>query len=288
MNLKDLVRRDLGVGIGLRTVHYSHILEQKPEIDWFEILSENYMHTGGRPLYILDQIAERYPIAMHGVSMNLGSTDDLDLPYLHELKTLRERCGAVFLSDHLCWTGVSGKNLHDLLPLPYNEDALSHLIRKIKQVQDVIEAPLVLENASTYLEFKGSTMTEWDFVTNMVKETGCGLLLDVNNVYVCAKNHGFDPYEYLDNTAWDHVVQFHLAGHTDFGTHLLDTHSAKACDEVWEMYRHAHELSGGRTTLFEWDADIPSFDDVRAEAHKAKVIREQALPQETPSGNSTS
>jgi uncharacterized protein len=151
-------------------------------------------------------------------------------------------------------------------------------VRKIRQVQDVIEAPLVLENPSTYLEFKGSTMTEWEFITRMATESGCGLLVDINNIYVCSSNHGFDPYEYLDNTAWDHVVQFHLAGHTDYGTHLLDTHSAPACDAVWMMYRHAHKLSGGRSTLFEWDADIPTFEEVRAEAEKAREIRESTAP----------
>jgi uncharacterized protein (UPF0276 family) len=281
MNLQDLTGRDLGVGIGLRSVHYGHVLDEKPELDWFEILSENYMNTGGRPLHILDQVAERYPIVMHGVSMNIGSADELDFPYLRELKALRERCGAVFLSDHLCWTGVHGQNLHDLLPMPYTDDALKHLIGKIHQVQDVIEAPLVLENPSTYLEFKESTMTEWEFLAQMAKESGCGLLLDVNNIYVCARNHGFDPYEYLDNTPWDHVVQFHLAGHTDYGTHLLDTHSAPACDEVWKMYRHAHKLSGGRSTLFEWDDEIPSFDDVVAEAHKARTIRQESVTMES-------
>ena len=276
MQLRDLVAKDLGVGVGLRTVHYSHILADQPEMDWFEILSENYMNTGGRPLHILDQVAERYPVVMHGVSMNLGSTDEINVPYLKELKAVRDRCGARFLSDHLCWTGVRGKNLHDLLPIPYTEEALRHIVTKIEQVQDVIEAPLVLENPSTYLEFKDSTMTEWDFITRMAKESGCGLLFDVNNVYVCSQNHGFDPFEYLDNTAWDHVVQFHIAGHTRYDTHLLDSHSAPACDEVWDLYRHAHKLSGGRSTLFEWDADIPSFDEVRAEAHKAVAIREGA------------
>lgn len=274
MSLADLTSRDLGVGLGLRTTHYGHILSEKPALDWFEILSENYMNTGGRPLHILDQVAERYPIVMHGVSMNIGSTDPLDFPYLKELKALRDRCGAVFLSDHLCWTGVQGKNLHDLMPLPYNEEVLDHLIPRVQQVQDFLEAPLVLENPSTYLEFKGSTMTEGELLRHLVEATGCGLLLDVNNVYVCARNHGFDPVEYLEKTPWDHVVQFHLAGHTDHGTHLLDTHSGPACDDVWELYRRAHELSGGRSTLFEWDADIPEFDVVKVEADKAKAIRD--------------
>jgi uncharacterized protein (UPF0276 family) len=277
MNLSDLVEQDLGVGIGLRTVHYGHILEHWPELDWFEILSENYMHTGGKPLYYLDQIAERYPLVMHGVSLNLCSTDEIDVGFLKELCALRERSGSRFLSDHLCWTGVGGKNLHDLLPVPYTEAALAHTIQKIGQVQDVIEAPLVIENPSTYLEFKDSSMSEWEFISRMARESGCGLLLDVNNIYVCAQNHGFDPYEYLDNTAWDHVVQFHIAGHTRFDTHLLDTHSGPGCDEVWDLYRHAVKLSGGRSTLFEWDADIPGFDEVKDQAMKARRIRDEVL-----------
>ena len=211
------------------------------------------------------------------------SNSTLDFEYLRELKALRDRCGAVFLSDHLCWTGVQGKNLHDLLPLPYNQEVLDHLVPRIEQVQDFLEAPLVLENPSTYLEFKGSTMAEWTFFKHLVTATGCGLLLDVNNVYVCARNHGFDPVEYLENTMWDHVVQFHLAGHTDHGTHLLDTHSGPAVDEVWELYRRAHKLSGGRTTLFEWDADIPEFEVVKAEADKARAIRAEATLSEAGS-----
>lgn len=277
MQLQDLTRRDLGVGIGLRNVHFSHILESWPQLDWFEILSENFMHTGGRPVHVLDQVAERYPIVMHGVSMNIGSADPLDMDYLAELRKLRDRCGAVFISDHLCWTGVGGKNLHDLLPMPYTEEALEHLVPRIQQVQDFLGMPLVLENPSTYLEFADSTMTEPQFLRAMTTESGCGLLMDVNNVFVCAQNHGFDPYQYLEQVPWDRVVQFHLAGHTVYETHLLDTHSAPVCDEVWRMYARAHELSGGRSTLLEWDADIPSFEAVRAEAHKARRYRD-AIP----------
>ncbi len=270
MQLTDLVQQNLGIGIGLRHSHYGHILREWPELDWFEILSENYMHTGGRPLHVLDQVAERYPIVMHGVSMNLGSTDALDRDYLQKLKALRQRCGALFISDHLCWTGVQGKNLHDLLPMPYTEAALKHMVQRIQQVQDILEIPLVLENPSTYLEFAQSQMPEWEFIHRMAKDSGCGLLLDVNNIYVCAQNHGFSAEQYLQQVPWDHVVQFHLAGHTDKGTHLLDTHSAPVCDAVWQLFAQAHQLSGGRSTLLEWDADIPSFDEVRLEAMKAK------------------
>jgi hypothetical protein len=278
MQLRDLTRTDLGIGIGLRTTHFAHILAEWPELDWFEILSENFMHTGGRPMHVLDQVAERYPIVMHGVSMNIGSTDPTDVDYLRELRALRDRCGARFVSDHICWTGVDGVNLHDLLPLPYTEEALALMVAKVRQVQDFLGQPLVLENPSTYVEFAHSAMSEPQFLQALVAETGCGLLLDVNNVFVCAMNHGFDAARYLDEVPWDSVVQFHLAGHSRFDTHLLDTHDAHVCDEVWELYRRAHRLSGGRSTLLEWDANIPPFDEVRAEAWKARVFREAAVP----------
>lgn len=271
MGLADLVHSDLGVGIGLRTVHFPHILEHWPDLDWFEILSENFMNTGGRPLLVLDQVAERYPIAMHGVSMNIGSADPLDLDYLAELKRLSVRCGARWVSDHLCWTGVDGTNLHDLMPLPYTEEALALLVERVGIVQDILEAPLVLENPSTYLEFSYSAMTEWDFLSQLAQATGCGLLCDVNNIYVSSQNHGFDPLTYLRALPWAHVVYFHLAGHTRYETHLLDTHDHPVCDEVWQLYAEACRLSRGRSTLLEWDGHIPSFDEVRAEAWKAKA-----------------
>jgi len=283
MDLHDLQSRDLGVGIGLRTLHFAHILSEWPALDWFEILSENFMQTGGRPMHVLDRVAERYPVVMHGVSMNIGSRDPLDLEYLRELKALRDRCGARFVSDHLCWTGVDGTNLHDLLPLPYTDEALEHVAHKVRQVQDLLEAPLVLENPSTYVAFAHSRMSETEFLRALVAETGCGLLLDVNNVFVCAQNHGFDAAQYLREVPWDHVVQFHLAGHTRYATHLLDTHDDHVCDEVWQLYGLAHALSGGRSTLLEWDAKIPPFDEVRAEAHKAIAFRQRgARPAPAP------
>lgn len=261
---------NLGVGIGLRAAHFPHILAKWPKLDWFEILSENFMHTGGRPMQILDAVAERYPIVMHGVSMNIGSTDPLDREYLKALKGLAERCHARMVSDHLCWTGVSGTNLHDLLPLPYTHEALRHVARRVVQVQEILERPLVLENPSTYLEFAQSRMSEPEFLNALAKETGCGLLLDVNNVFVSCSNHGLDPRAWLDAIEWRRVAYFHLAGHTRYPTHILDTHDAPVCDEVWELYAHALERSGGRSTLLEWDAKLPSFDEVRKEAWKAK------------------
>lgn len=267
--LAQLVRRDLGIGLGLRTSHYADILGKRPAVDWFEILSENYMHTGGRPLHVLDEVAAHYPVVMHGVSLNIGGTDSLDRAYLRELKALQRRCRARWISDHICWTGVDGKNLHDLLPLPYSKAALRHLIRRVRAVQDILEQPLVLENPSTYTQFASSELTEPQFLQELVAATGCGLLLDVNNVFVCAENHGFDAVDYLQQVPWDHVVYFHLAGHTVHATHRLDTHDQPVCPEVWQLYRLAWQLSGGRSTLLEWDASIPEFRVVHAEAKKA-------------------
>jgi uncharacterized protein len=266
---------DLGVGIGLRTVHFPHILRDWPEVDWFEVLSENFMDTAGRPLYVLDRVAERYPVALHGVSLSIGSTDPLDRGYLRKLKALAARCGARWVSDHLCWTGVMGRNTHDLLPMPYTEEALRHTASRVRQVSELLERPLVLENPSTYLEFAGSRLTEWEFLSRLAEESDCGLLLDVNNVYVSAFNHGFDARAYLDAIPADRVVQYHVAGHTNKGTHILDTHSDHALPEVWDLYRHAWRRTGPVATLYEWDADIPAFDVVLEEARKALRHREE-------------
>jgi len=267
---------DLGIGIGLRTVHFGHILGQWPAIDWFEILSENFMDTGGRPMWVLDQICERYPVALHGVSMSIGSTDLLDRSYLNKLKDLAHRTRARWVSDHLCWTGVLGRNTHDLLPMPYTEAALRHTIERVRQVQEVLERPLVLENPSSYLQFAASSMSEWEFLTRLSNDADCGLLLDVNNVYVSAFNHGFDARAYVDALPAERVVQFHVAGHTHKGTHIIDTHSDHALPEVWELYRRAWARTGAVATLYEWDEDIPDFDEVLAEAHKARAHRGQA------------
>ena len=269
-SLADLIATNLGIGLGLRTVHYPAILGRWPAVDWFEILSENYMNTGGRPVHILDEVAAHYPIVMHGVSMNIGTTDPLDRVYLKGLKALQQRCKARWISDHICWTGVEGKNLHDLLPLPYTKAALRHLVQRVRAVQDILEQPLVLENPSTYLQFAGADFTEPEFLCELTAATGCGLLMDVNNVFVCAENHGFDAAAYLRGVPWDHVVYFHLAGHTVHATHRLDTHDHPVCKEVWQLYELAWELSGGRSTLLEWDANIPDFATTHREAKKAK------------------
>jgi len=266
---------DLGFGIGLRSVHYEHILKNNPPIDWFEILSENYMDTGGRPLHVLDQVAERYPVVLHGVSLSVGSTDPIDFEYLKKLKGLAKRVNARWVSDHLCWTGVVGMNTHDLLPMPYTDEALRHTVERVRVIQDFMERPIALENASTYLEFSASTWPESTFIASVAKEADCGILLDVNNVYVSSFNHGFDPKKYIDGIPRDRVVQIHLAGHTNKGTHILDTHSDYVINTVWELYRYAHRRLGGVATLLEWDANIPGFDVVHGEALKARKFREQ-------------
>jgi uncharacterized protein (UPF0276 family) len=269
---------DLGIGIGLRTVHFGTILGQHPKVDWFEVLSENFMDTGGRPLYVLDQVAERYPVALHGVSLSIGSTDPLNLEHLRKLKALAERTKAHWVSDHLCWTGVLGRSTHDLLPMPYTEAALRHTVARVRQAQDVLERPLVLENPSSYLEFAASTIPEWEFLARLAEEADCGLLLDVNNVYVSSFNHGFDPDAYIDAIPPDRVVQYHLAGHTHKGTHIVDTHSDHAIPEVWQLYRRAVGRTGRVATLYEWDENIPAFEVVHAEAQKAAAFRDAVAP----------
>jgi len=265
---------DLGLGLGLRTRHFNHILEKRPAVDWFEIMSENFMDTEGRPLYILDQIAERYPVVMHGVSMSIGSTDRIDFDYLAKLKALAQRVNAVWMGDHVCWTGVAGRNSHDLYPIPYNAKTLEYLVERIRIVQDFLERPLILENPSTYLTFSNSTMPEEEFLKFMAVDADCGLLLDVNNVYVTCRNHDLDPYEYLAALPYDRVVQIHIAGHTDKGTHCIDTHDGRVIDEVWALYAEVHRRAGNRATLLEWDAHIPPFEEVHAEVLKAARYRD--------------
>jgi len=268
---------DLGIGVGLRTVHFPHILANHPAVDWFEVLSENFMDSGGRPLHVLDQITERYPIALHGVSMSIGSTDPLDREYLRKLKALAARTRAHWVSDHLCWTGVMGRNTHDLLPMPYTDEALRHTVSRVRQVSEILERPLVLENPSSYVEFAASSMTEWEFLSRLAEEADCGLLLDVNNVYVSSFNHGFDARAYIAGIPADRVVQYHVAGHTNKGTHIVDTHSDHALAEVWDLYRLAWQRTGPTATLYEWDEDIPAFEVVHAEALKARTYREELM-----------
>ncbi len=269
---------DLGIGVGLRTVHYGHVLAEQPPVDWFEIISENFMDSRGRPAWILDQVAERYPVVMHGVSLSIGSTDPLDREYLKKLKALAARIRAPWISDHLCWTGVAGRNMHDLLPLPYTEECLRHVVRRVREVQDFLERPLALENPSSYVEFRSSSMPEWEFLARLSEDADCALLLDANNIFVSSFNHGFDPQVYVDAIPHERVVQYHLAGHTNHGTHIIDTHNGRVIDEVWRVFERSLEHSGGRSTLLEWDADIPSFEEVHAEALRARAWLDRARP----------
>jgi uncharacterized protein len=261
---------NLGLGVGLRSVHFTHILENWPEVDWFEVISENFIDSGGRPRYVLDQVAERYPVVMHGVSLSIGSTDPLDFDYLARLKRLADAIQPHWISDHVCWTGVLDRNTHDLLPLPFNNETLAHVVGRIRMVQDFLERRIVLENPSSYVTFADSTMTEWEFITRMAEEADCGLLLDVNNVYVSSFNHDFSAEEYVRSVPHERIVQFHLAGHTNLGTHCIDTHDGHVVDAVWQLYRLASDLTDGVSTLLEWDARIPSFGEMHAEVLRAR------------------
>lgn len=262
----------LGCGVGLRTEHYDVITREWPRVDWFEAISENFIDSGGRPLQLLEEVRRRYPVALHGVSLSIGSTDPLNQRYLSRLKALVGRIDPAIVSDHLCWTGVEGENLHDLLPLPFTEEAVQHIVDRVQHVQQFLGRHILLENVSAYVTYQHSTMPEWEFLTEVAKRSGCGILLDLNNVYVNAYNHQFDPYEYLRHIPDGLVGQFHLAGHTDMGGYLFDTHSRPVIDEVWAMYRHALSQWGPVTTLIEWDEDIPPFERLAEEADKARCI----------------
>lgn len=267
----------LGFGLGLRPQHYSQILDHDPAIDWFEVLSENYMVPGGQPLRMLDRIRERYPVVMHGVSLSIASTGALNTDYLRDLKSLAERVEPKWISDHLCWTGVHGINLHDLLPIPYTQEALDHVVSRVCQVQDVLGRPLTLENVSTYVSFGCSEMPEWEFISELTKRTGCWLLFDVNNVYVSAFNHGYDPKDFIDGIPRDRVVQFHVAGHSHMETHIIDTHDAPVCDDVWDLYRHALKRFGAVSTMIERDDDIPPLSELVDELATARQIAADTL-----------
>ncbi len=262
----------LGCGVGLRTQHYNHILSERPKMDWFEATSENFMDSGGRPIQVLEKVRRNYPVALHGVSLSIGSADPLDLKYLERLKALVLRIDPAIVSDHLCWSGVEEEILHDLLPLPFTEEAITYLVPRIQKVQEFIGRTILMENVSTYVTYKHSVMPEWEFITEVARRSGCGILLDLNNVYVNSKNHNFDPFEYVRNIPGDFVGQFHLAGHTDMGTFLFDTHSSTVINPVWELYREALRLYGRVTTLIEWDEAVPEFSGLAEECEKARVI----------------
>ena len=268
---------NLGFGLGLRPKHYEHILEHQPDVDWFEIISENFMDTDGKPRRNLARIAERYPLVMHGVAMSIGTVDPLSSEYLTKLKKLADDINPAWISDHLCWTGIAHKNSHDLLPVPYTEEALKHIVSRIQQVQDFLGRPIALENPSTYLEFKTSHIPESEFIAEMAKQSGCNLLLDVNNVYVTCYNHRLDPKAYIDVLPLNKVAQIHLSGHTNKGTHIIDTHDDHVVDDVWKLYKYVvHKAGRVPNTMVEWDDNIPEFDVLYAELGKARVAAKDA------------
>ena len=259
----------LGVGVGLRRPHYAHVIAERPAIGWFEVISEDFMVAGGRPLQVLEQVRADYPVVFHGVAMSLGSSDPLNRDHLRRLAKLAQRCAPAWISDHLCWTGVGGRNLHDLLPLPYTDEAVYHVARRIREAQDILGRHILIENVSSYLNYTCSTLSEWEFLTAVATEADCGILLDINNIFVSAFNHRFAAEQYIDNVPRDRVVQFHLAGHSDYGTYLLDTHDHPIRREVWELYEYAVRRFGRVTTLIERDDNIPEFPELQAEAEEA-------------------
>ena len=261
---------EYGIGIGLRIPHYQHILEKKPLVDWFEIISENYMIDGGRPLAILDQILEQYKVVQHGVSLYFGSAQPLNREHLKRLKALTRRTQTPWLTDHLCWGSVDGRYTHDLLPLPYTWEAVKTAAANIRQVQNYLELPVAIENVSSYAEFYDSEMTEWEFLSEVVERADCGILLDVNNIYVSSINHEFDGREYIDFIPAERVAQIHIAGHSRYERFILDTHDHPVIDPVWRLYERALQRTGPTATLLEWDDRIPPFDEVHNEALKAR------------------
>jgi uncharacterized protein (UPF0276 family) len=260
---------DYGIGIGLRIPHYGHIFEHRPVVDWFEIISENFM-VDGRPLAVLDQILDRYRVVQHGVSMYFGSAEKLNRDHLRRLKTLVKRTRTPWLTDHLCWGSVDGRYSHDLLPMPYTFEAARITARKIREARDFLEVPIAVENVSSYAEFHVSRMNEWEFLNEVVERADCGILLDVNNIYVSSRNHSFDPFEYLNSVHARRVAQIHIAGHSKFEKYILDTHDHPVINPVWNLYDHAIRRCGPTATLLEWDDHIPSFDEVHNEARKAE------------------
>ena len=272
-----LISPPLGFGLGLRVDHYEAILADNPRVDWFEALSENYLVPGGKPLDYLMRIRERYPLVLHGVSMSIGSTQPLDRNYLAQLKALAARVEPQWISDHLCWTGVAGRNMHDLLPLPYTEEALTNVVERVRTVQDILGRRILLENVSSYVTYRDSEVTEWEFLREIVQRADCLLLLDVNNIYVSSVNHEFDPLEYLQAIPVERVQQIHLAGHENHGDYLIDTHDHPVPDPVWELYDAAVRRFGNVSTMIERDANIPPLHELCSELDAARQLAERAL-----------
>ena len=271
----------LGFGLGLRHNYYEEIIASPdlhwPDLDWFEILTENYLIPGGKPLYFLDKIRQNFPIVMHGVSLSIGSCDPLDYNYLKQLKALASRFEPTWISDHLCWTGVQGLNLHDLLPIPYTHQAITHIVSRIQHIQDFLGRPILIENVSSYLNYKHSEMTEWEFIAEVVKQSGCFILLDVNNIYVSSVNHHFNPQDFIKGMPKDKVAQIHLAGHCNEGDYIIDTHDAPIVDAVWDLYGKALQCLGPVSTMIERDDNMPAFSELLDEMRYAKHIAFKVL-----------
>ncbi len=266
---------NLGIGIGLRIPHYDHIFSTLPSIDWFEIISENFMIEEGLPLKNLNRILEHYPVVQHGVNLAIGSPDPINFDYLKELKALARKTKTPWISDHLCWGRLPGAHYHDLLPLPYTKEVIDYVAERARIVQDYLEVPFALENLSSYVTYKQDQMPEWDFYASVVEKADIFMMLDVNNIYVSSQNHGFDPKEYYKNLPLDRVLQIHLAGHKRCDGYILDTHDNYVCDEVWELYGKIYPLTGGVSTLLEWDDNFLSFEDTWQEALKAKAYQNE-------------
>lgn len=277
--------KTLGTGIGLRVPHYDHILREKPAVDWFEIISENYMVAGGRPLAVLDAIMDQYQVVMHGVGLYPGNSNGLDMDHLRRLKKLIKRTNTPWISDHLCWGSIDGSVSHDLLPLPFTFDVARKTAANLKVAQDFLEIPLVMENVSSYAEFAMDEMTEWQFLAEVCEMADVGILLDVNNIYVSSVNHDFDPLEYVNFIPSDRVAQIHIAGHSRYERFIIDTHDHPVIDPVWKLYARAIERCGPTATLLEWDASIPSFDEVWQEAKKSEQWRQNHVSENQPGGD---
>jgi uncharacterized protein len=268
---------DLGFGLGLRREHYRQVVETRPKVDWFEVISENFMVAGGNPRRVLEAVRRDYPVVLHGVSLSIASTDPLDAGYLEELAALARQVDPVWISDHLSWGTAHGENAHDLLPIPYTEEALAHVVRRVEAVQERLGRRLLLENPSSYLRFRDADMAELEFLAELARRADCGILLDVNNVFVSAHNHGFDPHAYLAAMPAERVGQIHLAGHSEEGALLIDTHDGQVCDEVWELYIEATARFGARSTMIEWDEHVPAFAELEGELDRARQARGRGL-----------
>lgn len=268
---------DLGVGVGLRVPHYAAILAEQPAVDFFEIISENFLVGGGKPLYHLGRVLERYAVVQHGVSLGIAGPEELDRDYLMRLKLLARRTKTPWLSDHFCWSGAGGAHLHDLLPIPYTPEAVRRVVERARMVQDFLEVPFALENTSSYLTYRSSTLSEWEFISEIAERADIGLLFDVNNVYVSAYNHGFDAQEFVRSVPHERIFQIHLAGHTNLGKYIIDTHRGSVSEPVLDLYRQTIALTGRVSTLIEWDDEIPELAVLLAEAERARRVREEGV-----------